>query len=697
MTAAIPRDDALNILLQLITTGGWRNSSDAVFEAFPHVSATLHPREIVQTLENLKIPHSQVKCRASEITNDDCPALIFPAKGGCYIALRREGKNLVTAELNSDEMQHRPASNERCLLVRIDRFQYQHVEGPTGTVWGCFDLFIPMMPWLLVASLLTNILGLMTPLLIMAIYDRVIPTNSVDLLVALAIGVGIVLISDFGFRQVRSRAIAYAGQNGERDLTVALFRKLMALPIKQLQKSEIDQQLARFRQFEALREIFTGQVLTTLLDLPFAIIFMAVLFFLAPAVGVLTIGVIFLFFLLSAITFPVQQRLDKAAADASQEIRSLMNDAVEHQSTIANLGIQTQIQDRAKPLIDAAERATQKSQQFQATVQSIAQTITGLATVFAIIYSAYAALNGLMTFGALIAIIALVSKVLAPIHALNASLPQILAFRQSRDQADRVLGLNEEMELGLEKAHQKTLSGSVSFNGVTHRPDPLTPPVLAQVSFRIEPGELVVVMGTDAASRTAILDLMDGFYDPLAGTIEYDEIDIRQIARDELRHSITYSSYEPALFYGTVAQNFRLAAPSVSDEMIKDTLRELGLYDELDALPEGLDTRLSDRILTDLPDETIKSLAIARSLVRPTSIHLFSDPTSGLGTDRRTRFKQWLSANRFDHTIVIATEDRSFIDLADRCLFFDAGRLVVNDTHVSGQKKLRAVLKNFGG
>ncbi|MEO1551650.1 MAG: ABC transporter transmembrane domain-containing protein, partial [Pseudomonadota bacterium] len=439
MSLLIAREDALQNLQHLIAAGGWRSNSDAVFEAFPHVSETLTPAEIIETLQTLRIPHTQTECRLAEITRDECPALVFPADGGCFVLLGREGEDLVVADLATGGTALRPATRLRALLVRIERFRYQHASTTSASVWGCFSLFAPMLPWLLIASLLTNVLGLMAPLLIMAIYDRVIPANSVDLLTALVIGVGILLASDFGFRCVRTQAIAHAGRHGERDLTVALFRKLMSLPLSQLQKSDIDQQLARFRQFEALREIFTGQVLTTLLDLPFALIFLAVLFVLAPPVGLLTIGVILIFVILSLVTFPIQQRLDKAAADASTATRAVFHDAVGHQGTIANLGIEDRFAQRAGPLIDAAEQATQKARLFQSNVTSMAQTITSLATVFAIVLSAHGAITGTMTFGALIAVIALVSKVLAPIHALNANLPQILAFRQSRSQADRVL------------------------------------------------------------------------------------------------------------------------------------------------------------------------------------------------------------------------------------------------------------------
>ncbi len=140
-----------------------------------------------------------------------------------------------------------------------------------------------------------------------------------------------------------------------------------------------------------------------------------------------------------------------------------------------------------------------------------------------------------------------------------------------------MLALHEEMELGLEKTHLKTLTGAIGFSSVTFRPDPLSAPVLSQVSFDCAPGEIVLIMSSDAASRTAVLDLIHGLQSPLAGSIEHDGIDIRQIAKDELRKSVSYSISDDSLFYGTIAQNLRLADIGASDPEIEASLTKMGL------------------------------------------------------------------------------------------------------------------------
>ncbi|WP_170419340.1 peptidase domain-containing ABC transporter [Ruegeria atlantica] len=687
---------ASGLLYKLLLARGWRNNEDRLFEAFPHVLDQLRPDDVFETLENLKVPFTQIRCREREITDQECPALIIPDNGACYLALARTGQTLQFSDDQNPDFNRLKPGPRWCTVIRIDRFTHQSANPWHMSVRSAFSELGPMLPWLLVASLLSNLLGLMAPLLIMGIYERVIPSGSFSLLVSLAIGVLIVGASDLCFRHARTRALAYVGWRGERQLMIALFRKLMSLPLSQLRKTDLTQQLSRFRQFESLRDGFTGQVMTTLLDLPFVVIFFAVLAYLAPQVALLTLGLAVFLICLGAIVIPQQKRLDQNSAETAAASQSAVQDAILHQRAIASLGMQIQWLERSIPLAERAEAAAGRSRQFQALAQSLAQSVTALATTGAIILCAHGALRGDISFGALIASIALVSKIMAPIQSLYSSFPQLLTFRNSRNQADRVLDLGEEIEVGLEQTHQKTLGGAIAFSSVTYRPDPLNAPVLSQVSFNCEPGEVVLVMGSDAAGRTAVLDLIDGLYAPLAGTVEHDGVDIRQIARDELRKSITYATYDISMFYGTVAQNFRLASASLRDDEIESALADMDLQDDQGLLPNGIDTRLSDGDLAQIPQAALKSLVLARCMARPSSVYLFSEPTNGLSDHRRACFRNWIRAQQGCRTVIIATADRSFMQFADRFIFLNGDRIVVNSTGDAGRKKLQAVLKTLG-
>ena len=691
---SVREQDAQILLHTLLKTGGWRSNDETILEAFPHMADELNQDDLRQTLENLRLPISEVRCRETEITRAECPALVLPDGGRPFVVLDRTEDGLVIEEVGHPGECLRAPRRRMVQVLCIEVHRRRGTEHRAANVTDTLVTLRPMLPWLLSASFFTNCLGLLTPLLIMAIYDRVIPAGSVDLLVSMAIGVAIVLATDFGLRSARSAAIAYVGRKMEKALSVALFRKLMALPLQQMQKSDVHQQVARFRQFEALRDVFTGQAMSSLLDLPFALIFLAVLMYIAPQVGLMTLFAVIVLVVISCVAIPIQKRLDADAETANETSRSVLQDAVIHQSAMVNLGLAETWQLRSAPLAEAAERATRRARQFQTSTQSLAQTVSALAGLAAIVVSAQAALAGALSFGALIAVIALVSKVIAPLHAMLASVPQILVYLKSKAQADRVLSLNEEFELGLENSFQKTLEGAVQFNNVTFRPDPLSQPLLNQVSFSVEPGELVVVMG-NAAGRAAVLDLVNGLSAPLAGTIEHDTVDIRQIARDELRRSVAVMRQDSAFFYGTVAQNFRLGNAALTEADMTQALAHAGLDGDVESLPEGLHTRLKDDAATVLPEHCLNALSLARSLSRAASINLFSDPTNGLSSHSRECFKSWLNQNKGRRTIYVATSDTSLLHFADRFLFLNEGRLVVNDTGAQGLKKIKAALQSY--
>ncbi|MEM8974893.1 MAG: ABC transporter transmembrane domain-containing protein [Pseudomonadota bacterium] len=681
---------------QILTLSGWGNRPSAISEAMPHLTEEIVLEDVFLTLQNLRIPYDFVTCREHEISQQECPAIVFPEGQAPYFAVDRDGRRLSVLTAGAEIPVMRTLADTICVVIKIKPQQIEGTKDDPQSVSKAFAEAKTMLPWLLIASFLVNVLGLLAPLLIMAIYDRVVPSGSNYFLVSIAAGAVIILLTDFALRYYRTRMIAFVGMQAEHALSLALFRKLIALPLPQLQKSNVDQQISRFRQFEALREVFTGQITTSFLDLPFVLIFLCVLFYLNAAVGLLTIFVVLILILHASITIPIQKGLDARASEATQQTRGLVYDAIMHQSALVGLGMSRTWVDRSQYLIAASEAATKKAKQFQTVHQSLAQSLIGLATVTSIIISASFALNGTMSFGALIAVIALVSKVIAPIAALHSNAMQLTSFRESRTQADRVLSLPQETELGLSHSYSRNISGSLSFKGVTYRPDPLNAPVLSQVNLSIAPKETVVVFASDVSSRTALLDLADALDVPIAGTVELDDVNIRQIPSDELRRALTYSTNDPGLFYGTIRQNFKLADPGLGDLHIKSALEEMGLLETVMDLEDGLDTRLNDAVVDGLSQELKRGLCLARSMARCSKILMLSEPTSDLGPAVRAKLKNWIASQRHQRTIVIATADRSLLDYADRFVFLDGGKVVVNDTGEAGRKKINAALENAG-
>ncbi|MGZ2259016.1 peptidase domain-containing ABC transporter [Roseobacter sp. A03A-229] len=683
---------SLALLHRLMMAAGWHSSHRNLTEAAPHLADEFSSSDLISTLRNMGVPLSTAPARLDDMTPADCPALFFDKAGGIRAVLDiREDAILVQDQGATDPVWIKPDTTPGT-LVRVERFapsdQDQNFEDFRKITAG----FHGMLPWLVIASFMTNLMGLVTPLLIMMIYDRVIPAGSTHLVVSLALAAALVLSADAGFRFARSRAISYMGRVVEHRLGLALFKKLMSLPSSQIQNSDVEQQIARFKQFEGIRDVFSGQTLMLLLDLPFTLIFLGLIFFLAPQVGFLALGLVVVFLVAIVLTLPTQQALNTEAATLKSKQHKHLFETVNLQRNIYRLGLGPFWRQRYAAIAAESASATRVAKQFQHICQTFGQSLMMIAGVGAIVLGTLAAMDGSMSFGALIAVMALVWKVLTPLQSLYSNAPQILGFVKCRTQIDRVLGMPQETVRGVGSTHQKTFEGQITLAGVTHRFESTADPALSQISLDIAAGELVVIAGNNGSGKTTLLEVMMGLHQPLLGSVQLDGIDIRQIPVDDLRQAYSYAQKKPEVFHGTLLQNMRLAAPTVPEDQIRQMIDEMALTAEVDAMPDGLDTRLTERYRATLPPSTSRGLALVRSLVRPARAYLLNDPNAGLDYMRKAALNAHLNRRKGTCTFVLVSDDPLHLELADRCIYMSDGRIIANDTGPDGRRKITALI-----
>ena len=442
-----------------------------------------------------------------------------------------------------------------------------------------------------------------------------------------------------------------------------------------------------------MREAFTGQALGSLLDLPFVIIFLAVIAWIAPPIFLMICALILTFIVVAVASFPKQQALNSDAARDRAALQAHVFETTQHQEDIQRLGLSSNWRQRNAHLAARAAKSGRKARQYQMTGQGFSQTLMALAGVGSVAISTVAAINGNMTFGVLIAVMALVWKVLTPIVALHASAPQLFGYLQSRKQADRVLALTEEITRGAGQSHQKVLKGLISIANVTFRYSPAGTLAMSQVNLDITAEEFFCLAGETNSGKTTLMSLVAGLYQSSVGTIALDGIDIRQIPVDDLRQSITYANGANEHFYGTIYQNFRLAAPDITEESATQAIVDMGLKYELETMPEGIHTRLTEAIRASMSDSTLRALALARALARNSSVYMFNNHGVGLDRRRKEDLKTCLSNLKATHkTILLATNDEDLMPLVDRFVFMQQGQIVIDDRGASGLRKVKAIL-----
>lgn len=695
MTVAASRQ--FDQLKQLVERSGWHAGTRGLIEAAPHLRRDLTPEDCIETLFNLGLPLSFARGRLCDVTAGDCPVLFIGDDGVVDVVLAKDGDFLCLAAEDCATGKWCKAGAAPGTLARIESRHSGDAPASPPSVRNIARAFRGTVLALLFASLVTNLMALATPLLIMAIYDRVIPTRAPELVIALAIGMALVLLTDFVLRAIRSRAIAHMGATMEERLGLALFRKLAAVPISEIQKSDVDQQIARLKQFESMRDLFSGPVFTALLDAPFIAIFIGLLFVLSPPVGLFVVVAVICFVAAGRVAGPILSRLNGEASAARTAQQKLEFETIQTQRAVMRLGLGTIWHARHAELARATAEASRRARNVQMGCQAFGQSLLAIAGIGSIVLATMQVMAGGLGLGALIAIMSLVWKALAPVHALFVSLPQIDGFRRSGAQIDRVLALKEEFTRGAALGDFKAFEGRLTLSGVSHRYPGATEPSLAAVTLDIKAGECVAICGATGSGKTTLLDLVSALHQPLTGSLAIDDVNYRQVAVDELRQVLSVARQEPAFFHGTIRQNFTLACPDIADAEIREAVAAMGLGEELAHLPEGLDTRLTETARRRLSVATLRGLAIARCLVKPAAVYLLDDPAKGLDALRLRALGDWLARLRGRKTVLLAGNAAAHVRIADRCVCLDAGRVVVNDTGADGRRKALAVLNQMEG
>lgn len=661
-------------------------------QAVPHLTERVTASDCIATLRNLGLELTFVTGATYELSHHDLPALRIADNGSISIVLARQNNDvLVERDPDSGAPIWEPVSRQQATFVQIG----QPTESASKTTLSGFRELMRQFrtTWLALffASFVTNMMALAGPVLIMVIYDRAIPTNATELIIALAIAMSIILITDFMLRSIRGKAVAYMGASMEGRLGLGLFRKLSTLPLDELRKSDVDQQIARLKQFEGMRELFSGPVFATLLDIPFIFIFLAVLFAISPAIGGTMLVACCMFALAAWATVGPLARRNDAAGQARTAHQKLLFETIQTQKTLQRLGAQNLWAERHHRLSKASAAQSGKARRFQLSCQALGQSIMAISGIAAVFLGTELAMSNALSFGALVAVMSLVWKCLAPVHALYSNLPQLQGIFKSKRQIDRVFGLTEEFTRGAALSNFKAFRGNISLANVSFRFNGSADTSLQNLGFDIEAGECVVITGPNGCGKTTLLDLLDGLHAPLSGTVKFDGVDVRQIAVDDLRHMIGYARQLPEFFHGTVWQNFQLACPDLTRTSLQTTIEQLGLANDIDHFPEGLDTRMTEAFRKTLSGSTLRALSLARCLSRPASIYVFDDPTNGLDPTRVTAFTKALKDLKRQKTLVLASAHPEHLALADRIICLEEGRIVMNDAGDIARRKAAAL------
>lgn len=524
------------------------------------------------------------------------------------------------------------------------------------------------------SSLFINLLALAVPVFMLQVYDRVVFNAGLTTLQGLVIGMVFAILFDGLLRLGRARLFQRIGLDIDIDVGRALFDKIVTLPMRVLESRPATNWQILFRDVEAVRSALSGPSMALLMDLPFAVLFLLAIFYLAPPLAGVILAVLPLFVLLAWRSGARTADLTEAERAESTKRETLVNEIVAARATVKSLALAGYLRPvwerRHADSISASLRRgiTGDTHMTLGHVMSLATTVA-LTCVGALLI-----LQQELTIGALIASNMLGARMVAPIAGLVGQWKTLQAARDAARRLDEVLAMQEDLEAPALPFKRPT--GTLKLEGISFRYGPEGEPALAQVDGTIGPNGLHCIVGRNGSGKTTLFKLLAGLYPPETGRILIDGADIAQFPRRQLAGWIGYMPQDVVMFTGSVRENIRMGAPDATDEDVVRAAERAGAHDAIVQLPEGYETEIGEAGGR-LSGGQRRRVAAARTMVGDPPILLLDEPSGDLDGEAEIALARGLRALAADHTVLVATHSPSLLGVADSILVLDRGRVAL--------------------
>lgn len=528
----------------------------------------------------------------------------------------------------------------------------------------------------LLASLLINLLGLLLPLFVMQTYDRVVPNQATATLWVLALGLLLATLFELLLRVLRARLLDIAGKKTDVVLSATLFERITGMAMK-ARPGTIGGFAQSIHDFQGLREFLTAVTLTSLIDLPFVLLMIAVIGLLGGwlvMIPLLAFPITILF--AGLIQARLRDTVKKSLALAGER-QALLIETLGGLETLKSCGAEGERQHRWEQTHGALTRLDTHARFLSALASNGTLFIQQLAGMATLVAGVYAIFDGALSVGALVACYMLGSRVLAPLGQIAGLITRYQQAQLTMQSTDALMALPQERESRQRPLERTSLRGELNLAQVVFRYPGQSTPALAGISLRLKPGERVGIIGRSGSGKSTLARLLMGFYAPDEGQILIDNLDLRQLDVADLRSQIGYVAHDLPLLAGSLRDNLTLGARHVSDERMLEVAEITGVAELARQHPQGFDRPVGERGQL-LSGGQRQAVLLARALLLDPPILLLDEPTSSMDNTSEEQLRARLQSCTQDKTLLLITHRASMLALVDRLLVLDNGRLVAD-------------------
>lgn len=532
---------------------------------------------------------------------------------------------------------------------------------------------LPATGELLTLSLFVNMLALAVPVFVLQVYDRVVAKAGLTTLQGLAVGVGVVILFDFLLRQTRSRVVQRASLRFDLEFGRRLFEKLNRLPLRALEARPASFWQGLFRDADTVRNAVAGPPVIMLVDLPFAILFLLIVYIIAPPlvwVIVAAAGIFVLFALRSGFAIG-----HVASAERGHVLNrdGFLADIIQNRTTIKALALEkavTPIWEERQ--VDAIEGAMARGRATD-TYGNVGVSLTVSTTIAITTVGALAIIDQQISIGSLVATNMLASRIVGPFAQLVGQWRNLVMARQAGKRIAEVLAMEDdyrESAMNLPRPE-----GAVTVEQLSFGFDPEAEPVLRDIRIRIPARGLHAIVGPNGSGKTTLLKLIQGLYRPGKGRVLLDGADISQFTVTQLANWVGYVPQENVLLAGTIRENLARGRDDVTDEDILKATAAVGAHEFIVDLPDGYDTVVGEGGRT-LSGGQRQRLAIARALIGDPAVLLMDEPSASLDRAAEEQLRDCLARLSTEHTIVIVSHSPLLLGACHNIIVLEKGVVV---------------------